>query len=1698
MKFNFGADEFAFNPANAVTELTKRGELSESRSKSGAGAKDADADEKDAPIFATRGVGSSRDAADGKEPRKATKSFFAGAPVVLSPEIRTLKKQKTTWYTLVDYPLSALAGVPGRVIKGAKGAGGVSVEFFLPDVGRCITLNVPPELLLGATKSELDALTDPSRGPVSTLPGAALETGALLRDAVTAGAALEAKRAVAAVLRSWPADLSMTELGDDAAVIKTLKHLFAMEYNEAQVSGTPAPVGAGSLRDTLSKLLAVERESGASHLVDSLVQDCFSAIAEEGGKGPSRRKRGGGVPDTVLICESPHDYFPNSNEKHAFSIPGASQLEITFDPRCKTEENYDCLFFTDESYSEKHAKYTGDPPKWPKEPVIVDGDTLYTLFTSDGSGQYWGYRLEIRAVGMKSSGGDSLISDADILKPRPEWGFWLVDFMLAAAAECGDDSVYSDQIIAALIGFVMAPGKSVPLRKECVTLLRRVLDGVTSRKIVSAATSVKEQLPALGVRLSKLAGDPGSRIWRRPFAQACVELMAAAQSAVSTLPRGGGAGNAGAEESKGNEMERESKDDGAAAVAPTWTSEKKADHMEVSEDGAVVTNTFKGDGEDSDDETENNKIHMGSEWYSSGVHRFTISTEPLAMAGMTFFGVASRAVFAGSWDSDGIEEAMDSGFAGVISAAMAFGDDKWATLKWGGAESSDFESSASLTEGLRMEVELDMDNRMLNFNIGGQSHTISDLPAEDLALYVATCPGLTVRLQGVSAASAPRGPVTVPIRWTTEKKGPRVELEDDNKTLRITGSEEGSTQAADQWYSSGVHTIKLRVDEVGEMPVGIWGVAGRNIMDADWDEPVIECESAIGLCLGPGGEGMSFMRRDHSPATSTFPQLSNGAIVTAEIDMEQRTLKISINDSGPETYRDLPPEVCFAVSSVAGAKWVLEEQVSNMPGSSMGGGGGNTASIASTPIERLASTLASATRALRLLSDRTPEASATLAVEMRTAVQQQFDSHAPLQVTSGEGSFTLGSDGTLKANSSFPSLKASGVELKKGKWYYEMQLIETGLVQIGWADGEYRGDASRGQGVGDDSHSWAYDGSRTVKFHGGSSGYGKSWSKGDVVGCAVDLDSGVCSFSLNGDFEDPMGLAFSDMSPSRFLTPAVSLNSGPTVRLLFRRSDFSFAPPDESYRSVAESLDQTTVSPTEVAEELGEAVWTPEEDAALVTHLNHAAYKGHCRVSDLKLQTVIKSGKHAVRQRVRAALIREVNSLWRKALPLVNFMAYDDLARRGMEASAAGSLVAELLDSRGLLFTSTKQELWDLALSASSGSSSGERGIVINRSRAIDAAKATAPDESTVRATQFGQTHEQLSSTAPSQWRHKDRAWKVNYEGEEGIDAGGLYNAHTSALCTEIMEGSVWFFMPTPNGSNHTGSDRDRYMLRPSANQTWVLSMLEFLGRLMGVALRRQRPLNLSLSSIFWRRLVGQDVTLHDLKSCDFALWRQLNDLGTTGDDMTEEDFTAAIGERMFTAQDSEGRVVPLIPGGADTPLTLADRDRYVEAALRMRGAESDAQVAAVRRGLTAIVPGHLLRMYAAEELEYMVCGLPTVDVDLLKRTTEYSGCSKDDRFIQYFWEVMEHDFSDADRVGFLSFVWGCSRLPNSESLLRPENCHLKISVQGVSGNPDNYYAIAHTCFFQVELPRYSSREVMADKLRESILVGSKSGFMIG
>lgn len=187
--------------------------------------------------------------------------------------------------------------------------------------------------------------------------------------------------------------------------------------------------------------------------------------------------------------------------------------------------------------------------------------------------------------------------------------------------------------------------------------------------------------------------------------------------------------------------------------------------------------------------------------------------------------------------------------------------------------------------------------------------------------------------------------------------------------------------------------------------------------------------------------------------------------------------------------------------------------------------------------------------------------------------------YCPIAAIAGDVQIT---GNRIRALGHFPSVRVLPIELTKmtGRWFYEVTLLTDGLMQIGWADKNFRCDPVCGQGVGDHSHSWALDGLRTKKWNVSCESYGVRWKPEDVIGVLVDMDLLEMKFFMNGE---DLGVAFSGFS-SVGLFPALSLNVRQCIRVNYGQSRFMY-PPDEidgyPFKSVLLALEPSLARPAE-------------------------------------------------------------------------------------------------------------------------------------------------------------------------------------------------------------------------------------------------------------------------------------------------------------------------------------------------------------------------------------------------------------------------------------------------------------------------------------------------------------------------------------
>uniref|UniRef100_A0A452S9S6 HECT-type E3 ubiquitin transferase n=1 Tax=Ursus americanus TaxID=9643 RepID=A0A452S9S6_URSAM len=345
----------------------------------------------------------------------------------------------------------------------------------------------------------------------------------------------------------------------------------------------------------------------------------------------------------------------------------------------------------------------------------------------------------------------------------------------------------------------------------------------------------------------------------------------------------------------------------------------------------------------------------------------------------------------------------------------------------------------------------------------------------------------------------------------------------------------------------------------------------------------------------------------------------------------------------------------------------------------------------------------------------------------------------------------------------------------------------------------------------------------------------------------------------------------------------------------------------------------------------------------------------------------------------------------------------------------------------------------------------------------------------------FVQIARQVVKLNASDLRLPSRAWKVKLVGEGADDAGGVFDDTITEMCQELETGIVDLLIPSPNATAEVGYNRDRFLFNPSACLDEHLMQFKFLGILMGVAIRTKKPLDLHLAPLVWKQLCCVPLTLEDLEEVDLLYVQTLNSILHIEDSgITEESFHEMIPLDSFVGQSADGKMVPIIPGGNSIPLTFSNRKEYVERAIEYRLHEMDRQVAAVREGMSWIVPVPLLSLLTAKQLEQMVCGMPEISVEVLKKVVRYREVDEQQQLVQWFWHTLE-EFSNEERVLFMRFVSGRSRLPANTADISQRFQIMKVD------RPYDSLPTSQTCFFQLRLPPYSSQLVMAERLRYAI-----------
>lgn len=324
-----------------------------------------------------------------------------------------------------------------------------------------------------------------------------------------------------------------------------------------------------------------------------------------------------------------------------------------------------------------------------------------------------------------------------------------------------------------------------------------------------------------------------------------------------------------------------------------------------------------------------------------------------------------------------------------------------------------------------------------------------------------------------------------------------------------------------------------------------------------------------------------------------------------------------------------------------------------------------------------------------------------------------------------------------------------------------------------------------------------------------------------------------------------------------------------------------------------------------------------------------------------------------------------------------------------------------------------------------------------------------------------------LASCSPADLK---RPLKVEFDGEEAVDDGGVLKEFFLLIMREILNPIFGMFKFYPES---------RMLWFSEANME-TSDMFHMVGALCGLAIYNSIIVDLNFPLAMFKKLLGQQPTLEDLKELDPVVGKSLQQLL----EYEEPDLDEVFALNFEVVYDKYGEIchIPLVENGASIPVNQANKQLYVEKYVDYRFNKScDEPYKAFHRGFHLVCSGYALKMFRPLELQTLVVGSEEINWFELRRAARYQGEYWDQHpVIKWFWEVLLEDCTVEDKKNFLRFLTGCDRAP----------VHgiggIQIVIQPTSGG-DSYLPVAHTCYNLLDLPKYSSKEILKSKFMQAI-----------
>ncbi|XP_004848121.1 probable E3 ubiquitin-protein ligase HERC3 isoform X2 [Heterocephalus glaber] len=310
---------------------------------------------------------------------------------------------------------------------------------------------------------------------------------------------------------------------------------------------------------------------------------------------------------------------------------------------------------------------------------------------------------------------------------------------------------------------------------------------------------------------------------------------------------------------------------------------------------------------------------------------------------------------------------------------------------------------------------------------------------------------------------------------------------------------------------------------------------------------------------------------------------------------------------------------------------------------------------------------------------------------------------------------------------------------------------------------------------------------------------------------------------------------------------------------------------------------------------------------------------------------------------------------------------------------------------------------------------------------------------------------------------------KVIFDGEEAVDAGGVTKEFFLLLLKELLNPIYGMFTYYQDSNLLWFSDTC------FVEHNWF----HLIGITCGLAIYNSTVVDLHFPLALYKKLLNVKPGLEDLKELSPTEGRSLQELLDYPGEDVEETFCL----NFTICRESYGVIEQkkLVPGGDKVTVCKDNRQEFVDAYVNYIFQISVHEwYTAFSSGFLKVCGGKVLELFQPSELRAMMVGNSNYNWEELEETTIYKGdYSASHPTVKLFWETF-HEFPLEKKKKFLLFLTGSDRIPIYGM------ASLQIVIQSTASG-EEYLPVAHTCYNLLDLPKYSSKEILSARLTQAL-----------